>query len=91
MYNRALISLTTYLIFRSPDSSLFPAAKTEIILYNSGTLLWALPFTINSRCPLPYKNYVTSEKPFIDCNIRMGSWAYSGKNIDLQLATDKVI
>lgn len=80
-----------HLIFRSPDTALFPIVQTEIILYNTGTVLWILPFTINSGCPMPYESYVTSTRPFIDCNVRMGSWAHSGKKLDLQLATDKVI
>lgn len=81
----------SYLVFRSPDTSLFPKAQTDILLYNSGTLQWVPPFTINSRCPRPQRGYVTSARPFIDCYIRMGSWTHSGKMLDLQLDTNEVI
>lgn len=86
-----MLTLTYYFIFRSPMDTLFPIAQTEILLYNSGTVMWVPPFTISSRCPMPYRNYITSEKPFIECNIRMGSWTSSEKMLDLQLDTNKVI
>lgn len=89
--NEIMLTLTTYFIFRSPMDTLFPIAQTEILLYNSGTVMWVPPFTISSRCPMPYRNYITSEKPFIECGIRMGSWTSSEKMLDLQLDTDKVI
>nr|ALE66018.1 acetylcholine binding protein [Cupiennius salei] len=72
------------------DSSFFPVVRTDAIVYNSGMVLWVPPFTINSRCPIPFRNYVSVSRTFVECNIRMGSWTYSGKMVDLQLSTDKV-
>nr|ARU12131.1 acetylcholine-binding protein 2 [Pardosa pseudoannulata] len=74
----------------SPDTSLFPVVHTEAIVYNNGMIIWVPPFTINSRCPIPFRSYVSVSRTFVDCNIRMGSWTYSGKMVDLQLSTDKV-
>nr|ARU12130.1 acetylcholine-binding protein 4 [Pardosa pseudoannulata] len=74
----------------SQDTSFFPVVKTEAIIYNSGMVLWVPPFTINSRCPIPFRNYVSVSRAFVECTIRLGSWTYSGKMMDLQLSTDKV-
>jgi len=74
----------------SLDTAFFPEVRTKALLYNSGTIMWVPPFTINSRCPIPFHNYVTSARTFVECNIRLGSWTYSGKLLDLQLSTDKV-
>jgi hypothetical protein len=74
----------------SPVQTLFPVAQTETIVYNNGMVLWVPPYTMSSRCPIPFRNYVSVSRTFVECNIRMGSWTYSGKLVDLQLSTDKV-
>ena len=74
----------------SPDTSLFPVVETQALVYHNGVILWVPPFTINSRCPIPFRHSVSASRTFVECNIRFGSWTYSGKELDLQLSTDKV-
>nr|ALJ10921.1 acetylcholine receptor [Dolomedes sulfureus] len=74
----------------SPITSLFPDVQVQAIVLNTGMIIWVPPFTINNRCPIPYRNYVSVSRTFIECNIKMGSWTFSGKTVDLQLDTDKV-
>jgi len=72
----------------TPDTSLHPIVQTNAIAYSNGMMLWVPPFTIRSSCPQPSKS--NANKNFAECNIRFGSWTYSGKLLDLQLSSEKV-
>ncbi|XP_055929943.1 acetylcholine receptor subunit alpha-type acr-16-like [Argiope bruennichi] len=70
----------------SPDSALFPTSNTQVLVYNDGTVLWVPFFTVKSRCPLLKKQ----EKNYFECVIKVGSWTYSGKLLNIQLYTPEV-
>nr|ARU12133.1 acetylcholine-binding protein 1 [Pardosa pseudoannulata] len=74
----------------SGDNSYFPSHQSDVTIDNNGTIIWVPPFTINSRCPIPFRSYVSISRTFVECTIRMGSWTYSGKYVDLQLLNNKV-
>ncbi|KAG8179116.1 hypothetical protein JTE90_000150 [Oedothorax gibbosus] len=65
----------------SSAENLFPMAITQALLYFNGTVLWVPMQTLNSRCPF----FKQADKSYFDCNIKMGSWTYSAKEVNPQL------
>ncbi|GFS99545.1 neuronal acetylcholine receptor subunit alpha-7, partial [Nephila pilipes] len=72
--------------YTSTDDAIYPTTNTHALLYSNGTVVWVPFFQIKSPCPRRY----TQEKSSFDCKIRIGSWMYSSKLLNPQMATTEV-
>jgi len=54
----------------------------DLLLYPSGELLWVPPVTLKSWCSLNVTTHPYDEQI---CNLKFGSWTYSGEVMDFQL------
>ncbi|XP_015930634.1 neuronal acetylcholine receptor subunit alpha-7-like [Parasteatoda tepidariorum] len=73
-------------VYGSPEQSVMaPVPFTNVLLYNTGRVLWVPMFTIRSRCPM-----LKASKKIVTCNIQLGSWTYDQDTQDIALINNKV-
>lgn len=62
-------------------------AKTNKILYNTGNVLWVPTAKIETYCKMNLVNWPFDKQT---CIIKLGSWTYSGNQINLQLDSNRI-